>query len=359
MVATEEFGTAADGGAAHIYTLSSPTVTVRLSDFGATILGISCVDAAGREADVVLGFDTLEGYAGANPACYGATIGPVANRTDGASLEIGGETWHLAANEGPNNLHTDLARGLHKRLWAARVDEDADRVTFTCELASGELGLPGGRTFSAVYELGGDGALSLSYRCETDRATFVNMTNHTYFNLAGHASGDISGQRVRVNASHYLPVREDSVSEGTLADVDGTPFDLRGGSSFGERLAAKHPQLARGRGFDHCLCIDGYEPGAAPRCALTAWDPASGRTLAIDITQPGAHLYTGNWLDDTGAKDGASYRPRSGFAFEPEFYPDGVHHPSWPQPVCTPGHPYEAKIVYRFGIAGDGADPLP
>ena len=151
----------------------------------------------------------------------------------------------------------------------------------------------------------------------------------------------------------YLPVREDSVSAGEIAPVEGTPFDLAAGVALGSGLDADDVQIARGHGYDHCLCIFGFEPGAAPRPALDAVDPASGRTLSICITHPGAHLYTGNWLGDGPAltKDGATYGPQAGFAFEPEYYPDGVHHPAWPQPVCTPDHPYEESIVYRFGIA--------
>ncbi len=352
MITIDSFGTAPDGTPAHVYTLANGPVTVRLSDFGATILGIDAPDAAGNSADIVLGFASIDGYAGTNAACYGATIGPVANRTDRAEVTIAGTSWHLAANEGENNLHSDLEHGLHKRVWEAAVDEGTCRVTFACHLAHGELGLPGERTFTATYELASDGTLALTYRCETDQPTFVNMTNHTYFNLAGHASGDVRAQEATVHANHYLPVREDSVSEGTIESVLGTPFDLRCGAALGTGIDAHdNVQIARGRGYDHCFCIDGFEPDAASRPALEARDPASGRTLAISITQPGAHLYTGNWLDDGAdlAKDGTTYGPQAGFAFEPEYYPDGMHHADWPQPVCTPEHPYEETIMYRFG----------
>lgn len=354
MIEVSSFGTAAGGTPVCAYTLTAANapVSVRVMDFGATILGITCPDAQGNVADIVLGFDALEGYFD-NPACYGATIGPVANRTAGASLDIAGETWHLVANEGPNNLHTDLVHGLHKRVWDAAVDEGANRVTFTCRLAHGELGLPGERTVTATYTLDADGALTLTYRVDTDRPTYANITNHTYFNLAGHAAGSVRDQRIAVHAVRYLPVREDSVSAGEIAPVEGTPFDLAADVALGSGLDADDVQIARGHGYDHCLCVFGFEPGAAPRPALDAVDPASGRTLSICITHPGAHLYTGNWLGDGPAltKDGATYGPQAGFAFEPEYYPDGVHHPAWPQPVCTPDHPYEESIVYRFGIA--------
>ena len=230
MVTVTPFGQTPAGAEAHLFELSSGGTVVRVSDFGATLVGVVVPDAEGTRADVVLSFDTLEGYAGSNPACYGCTIGPVANRTDRGEVPVGGEIWHLEPNEGPNNLHTDLDRGLHKRLWSAAVDKNACRVTFTCALSHGELGLPGERVFTAAYELADTGALTLTYRCETDRPTFANMTNHAYFNLAGHNAGSVAGHVVRVHAARYLPVREDSVSAGEIADVSGTPFDLREGA---------------------------------------------------------------------------------------------------------------------------------
>ena len=352
MITVTPFGTAPDGSEVSCFTLEDGHIAVRVMNFGATVLGIDAPDTAGTVADVVLGYETLDGYTALNPSCYGATIAPSANRIGGAKLTIDGTEWKLLANEGENNLHTDLEHAPHKRVWSAEVDEAANAVRMTATLAHGELGLPGERTFTAEFSLTPAGAFRIAYTCTSDRRTFVNMTNHTYFNLAGHASSDVRAQVATVHAGRYLPVREDSVSEGTIESVLGTPFDLRCGAALGTGIdAADNVQIARGRGYDHCFCIDGFEPDAAPRPALEARDPASGRTLAIAITQPGAHLYTGNWLDDGAnlAKGGATYGPQAGFAFEPEYYPDGMHHADWPQPVCTPNHPYEETIVYRFG----------
>lgn len=350
MIAIDRFGRTPDGQEAHVFTLTSPDcgVEVRLSDFGATVLGITCPDRTGEPADIVLGFGELAGYAGVNAACYGGTIGSVANRTEGASVEVAGEVWHLEPNEGENNLHTSLGHGFHKRLWSATVDEAANAVTFSCMLAHGELGLPGERTATVRYELTGS-TLTLTQRCETDRPTFANMTNHTYFNLAGHGSGTVEDQMVTIEAASYLPIREDSVTTGAVEPVTGTPFDLRYGKRLGEGLGSEDEQIRLGRGYDHCFCVDGFEPGAAPRRALAAEDSASGRALEVFITQPGIQLYTGNWLDDEPVKDGGAYGPRAGFAVEPEYYPNGMHHADWPQPICTPEHPYEETIVYRFG----------
>lgn len=360
MIATTSFGTMSDGAEAHVFELSAGSARVRVSDLGATTLGIDVPDREGRLADVALGFGGIEGYLGPNPAFFGATVGPVANRTDRAEVPLGGTVYHLAKNDGPdlrNNNHTDAARGLHRRLWAAEADEAANAVRMSCRLSDGELGLPGNRTFTASFSLAEDGAdhvLAVSYRCETDAPTYVSMTNHTYLNLAGHDAGPdaLLGHVLHADAGSYLPLRPDCVSAGVVAPVEGTPFDFREPRSLGERVDADDEQIAIGRGYDHCLCVDGWEPGGAPRHAARLSDPASGRALDIAITAPGAHLYTGNWLADDGAKGGASYRPRSGVAFEPEFYPDGIHHPEWPQAVWGPDSPYASTIVYRFSVSG-------
>lgn len=354
MIERRPFGTTPGGAEAARFVLEAGRVRASVSDFGATLLALELPDRDGAIADVLLGFDSVEGYAGENPAFFGGTVGPVANRTDRAEVPLSGVTYRLPGNDGPdgrNNNHTSSERGLHKRLWDAEADEASNAVRLTCRLADGELGLPGNRTFRATYALGEkDGAVELrvSYRCETDAPTYVNMTNHSYFNLAGNGSGDVLSQVVQVDAERFLPVREDSVPTGEVAGVAGTPFDFRRPKALGADIDADNEQLRRGRGYDHCLCVRGYVPGGLPRRALLARDPASGRVLEVLLTTPAAHLYTGNWLGDKGAKGGFDYAPRSGFAFEPEFYPDAIHHPEWPQPVCDPESPWESEIVYRF-----------
>ena len=358
MVEVSEFGVTPSGEKAHAYTLSCGTARVRVSDFGATLLGVEVPDEAGESADVVLGYADVSGYAGVNGACYGGVIGPVANRTDRAEVPLGEKIYHLPGNDGPglaNNLHSDLERGLHKRLWHASVDEDACSVSLSCRLSDGELGLPGNRELTAVYALSSDAqgatVLRLDLGCESDAPTYVNMTNHAYFNLVGHAAGDVLSQVVSIDADSFLPVREDSVSEGEVRPVAGTPFDFGSPKALGADIEEDCEQLRRARGYDHCFCVSGYEPASAPRPALHAEDPTSGRVLDVSVTTPGAHLYTGNWLEDaSGVKDGAAYGPRDGFAFEPEFYPDNVHHAEWETPVCEPGRPYSSTIVWRFSV---------
>ena len=354
MIESHPFGAAPDGTVVTRYALSAGAARVGVMDFGATLLSVEVPDREGRVADVLLGFGSLEGYLGPNPSCYGGTIGPVANRTDRAEVPLAHATYHLPGNDGPdnrNNLHSSLTQGLHRRVWHAVVDEAANAVHMTCELADGELGLPGNRRFSATFSLAErDGAaeLTISYACASDALTYVNMTNHGYYNLAGHDAGSVLGEILTLDADAYLPVREDSVSEGRVADVTGTPFDFREPKPLGADIDADDEQIRRARGYDHCLCVRGYEPGGAPRHALRAEDPASGRVLDVLVTAPGAHLYSGNYVDDAHAKGGGAYGPRAGFAFEPEFYPDNVHHPEWEQSVCAPGRPWTSTIVLRF-----------
>ncbi len=353
MVFTWVFGEMPDGRPVHLYELRAGAATVRLMDLGASVQAVCVPGRDGAVADVLPGYDSVAGYL-ASGACFGATVGPSANRSAGGEVLAGDKYVYLPKNDGDNNIHTDWKRGFHMRVWEAEVLEAANAVRFTCELADGEFGLPGNRVFSATYTLAeGDGGgceLRLEYRCETDAATFVNMTNHSYFNLAGHGSGVVYGQEAQIFAGSYLPQREDNVSRGDVAAVAGTPFDFREAKPIGRDIEANCDQLAVAHGYDHCFCVDGYVEDAAPRPAFVAYDPASGRELRISLTTPGAHFYTGNWFEGDTGKDGVIYQPRQAFAFEPEFYPDNSHHADWPHPVCTPNHPFESTVVWHFSV---------
>ena len=357
MISQSVYGVLSTGEEAHVFTLAAGGITVRVSDFGATVLGIDVPDAAGNVEDIVLGFAGIEGYAGENGAFYGATAGPVANRTARGEVPLDGAVYHLPINDnGVNNLHTDKDHGLHKRVWhveeAAETPEGGARLHLACPIADGEFGLPGNRVATAIYELAATGVLSLTYLMETDAPTCANLTNHSYFNLAGHAAGNVEGQLLQIEAARFVPIDAASIPTGELKAVEGTPFDFRELHAIGRDIAAACEQLEHGAGYDHCFCVDGYEPDAVPRHAVHAEDPASGRAMDIAISAPGIQLYTGNWLDDPDAKAGAHYTRRGGFALEPEFYPDAIHHETWPQPVCMPDHPFRSVIEYRFSTVG-------
>lgn len=355
MVSSEALGRMPSGEQVRAFTITTPRARLRLMEYGAALLSLEVPDASGEMGDVLLGLSSLEDYFD-NPACHGSAVGPIANRTDGAEMTVGSAACHLARNDGPhqrNNLHTSLTSGLHKRLWHATPIDKRNAVSLTCHLNEGELGLPGNRIFTcevSLVDLANEATrLTVSYSCKTDALTFVNMTNHSYFNLAGQNTGSAMDTVVELESDEFLPIREDSVSTGEILPVSGTPFDFRSPKPLGRDIDESDEQLRRASGYDHCFCIRGWKPDAQPRLALTALDPGSGRTLEIYVTTPGAHLYTGNWLNDAHAKGGSSYGSRAGFAFEPEFYPDCAHHLPWPQPLCTPSHPYTQTIVYQLG----------
>ena len=347
MITSELFGTAPTGEPVHRYTLTGPDITVRIMDFGATVLGIDVPDIPGEVRDVVLGFDNLEGYFD-NPACYGATIGPVANRTAGAAIEIDGETWHMPANENGNNLHSDLGEGLHKRVWAVEVDESQNTVHMSIDLAHGELGLPGNRHFTADFSVSPTGAFRITYGCESDRRTYVAMTNHTYFNLAGHNAGMDCEHFISANASHFLPINEQSVPTGAIEPVQGTVFDFTQLKPVALDMDGDDPQIKIARGYDHCFCIDNYHYGRNLRLAMHIEEMWHGRELDYYTTAPGVQLYTGNWLGDAHAKDDATYERAAGMALEAEMYPDTPHNLLFPQGFTGPDHPYSNVIEYRF-----------
>lgn len=355
MVDTSSFGPLPSGGAATRYNLKAGAAELSVSDFGVTVIGLCVPDAEGRMDDIVLGMPTVQGYLD-DPACYGCTIGPVANRTEGAMVPLSGNVYMLEKNDGPdlrNNLHSSLTAGLHKRLWQLEETEDAS-VTLGIDFADDELGLPGRRHFTACFALAEEDCgykVTISYRCESDKETFVNMTNHTYFNLAGHTAGTALDAVAQIPADEYIPVHDDLVTEDTPQLVAGTPFDFRVAKPLSRDIDEKNVQLKRARGYDHCFCIRDWEPDGRFRRALAAEDPRSGRTLEFWTSAPGMQLYTGNWLDDKGAKEGARYTQGSGFALEAEYFPNCANRPTWPHPICTPEHPYELDIAWKLGTA--------
>lgn len=384
MIEKSPFGILPDGTQVSRYCISNKTGSLTITDFGCTLLSLCVPDAHGKLADVVLGFDQLEGYFD-NPACFGASIGPLANRTDKAEVPFEGKVYYLPKNDGEtlqNNLHTDLAAGLHKRIWSCREMNDHE-LEFSCTLHDGEYGLPGDRTITArvallevddnsiknpdlyvqtnpatQFDLDSQSdpsvqlGVSITYTVTTSTPTPVNLTNHSYFNLNGHEAGSVEDHLIQLNSHAYLPLRRDSISQGIVQETaapEHAAFNFQTRKPLAEGLYSKHEQIKRARGYDHCFCLDGFvQNDPAPRHVARIISPTSGRNLDICVNTPGAHLYTGNWLDEKSAKDGVCYRSFSGFAFEPEFYPDFPHHPEWAQPICTPAQPYTLAIHYHF-----------
>ena len=317
MIESQPFGTLPTGDSATLYLLSNGQITVRMTDLGATIVGIDAPGSQGELADIVLGYDDAAAYYPNTPYFFGATVGPSANRVFRGEVPVDGTVYHLPRNEGSNNLHTDHACGLHALIWDADVNEDTCAITFTCAVDDGAYGLPGNRTFTVRYALDGMRLLA-DYTATTDTATFFNLTNHTYFNMSGAGSGSVHGQQLQIAAERYLPIDATSIPTGELRPVEGTPFDFRAPKLIGKDIAGSDEQLALAHGYDHCFCIDGYTANAADggsaRFAVRALDPVSGRGMEVWTSLPGMQLYTGNFLSGIKGTHGARrlHVPRAG-----------------------------------------------
>jgi aldose 1-epimerase len=315
--------------------------------YGATIVSLETPDRDGRLGDVVLGYPSLDGYLAASPY-FGAVVGRYGNRIAGARFTLDGTTYRLAANDGPNHLHGGV-QGFDKVLWAgdtATTDSTA-AVTFAYSSSAGEEGYPGTLTVAVRYTLGNDDALRVDYQATTDAATPVNLTQHSYFNLAG--AGEILGHVLTVAADRYTPVDSTLIPTGALAPVDGTPFDFRTPTAIGARIDLDHEQLRRGRGYDHNWVLNRTDSGLALAARVT--EPTSGRTLTISTTEPGIQFYSGNFLDGSiRGKDGRRYVHRSGFCLETQHYPDSPNQPGFPSTILRPGATYRSTTVFAFGV---------
>ena len=349
------FDTTPDGEAVSLVTLvNAHGMEVRAMSYGGIILSLKVPDRDGTLGDVALGYDHLAGYLAETPY-FGAIIGRYGNRIGGARFDLDGESYVLAANNGPNHLHGGLA-GFDKAIWDAEPfqSQEGVGVVFSRTSPDGEEGYPGNLSVAVTYTLTDGNELIFDYLATTDAATPVNLTQHTYFNLAGHGSGDVLGHRLTIHASRYTPVDGGLIPTGETAPVEGTPFDFRSPHLVGERIAADHPQITFGGGYDHNWVLDreGVAEGAlAP--AVRVEEPASGRIMEVFTTEPGLQFYSGNFLDGgiTG-KAGAVYRFRNGFCLETQHYPDSPNQPSFPSTILRPGEEYRSRTVYRFSVEG-------
>jgi aldose 1-epimerase len=346
-MAKRPFGTTAAGEAADLYTLAAGGLEVSISNYGGTVTSIKAPDAAGNLADVVLGFDSVAGYqkAGFYP---GATIGRYANRIGNCRFALNGVEYKLYKNNGENSLHGGL-KGFDKVVWNAREipgEEPALELTYFSK--DGEEGYPGNLSVTVKFTVTKAAELRVEYTATTDKDTVVNMTNHSYFNLAGEGSADIQSHVMQLNASRFTPVDAGLIPTGELRPVEGTAFDFRKPLPIGSRIGQEDEQLKRGCGYDHNFVIDGAD--GTLRTAAVAYDPKSGRTLEVLTTEPGVQLYTGNYLDGTSVgKCGKGYEYRTGFCLETQKYPDTPNHADFPTAKVPAGGTYKSTSVYRFG----------
>ena len=322
---------------------------VRIMSYGAIITHIRTPDRAGRVDDVVLGFDSLGGYLH-DPPYFGAVVGRYANRIARGEFMLDGVRYHLARNNGPNSLHGGV-RGFDKVLWSAEPFQGDSGVGVTLRYTSpdGEEGYPGTLAASITYTLSPGDRLTLDYTATTDKATPVNLSQHTYWNLHGAGGGDILDHVLTLNASAFTPVDSTLIPTGEIATVAGTPFDFRTPTAVGARIGGLNEQLRLGRGYDHNWVLD-RDVNAGLQHAARVVDPVSGRTLDISTTEPGIQFYSGNFLDGTIAgKSGRVYGHRAGLCLETQHYPDSPNHPNFPTTIVRPGETYRSRTVVAFG----------
>ena len=347
------FGTTAQGEAVSVYTLKNDHgIELRVLDYGGIILSLTVPDRNGRPDDVVLGFDSLADYVRTSPY-FGAIIGRYGNRIAHGRFTLDGRTYTLARNNGPNHLHGGV-KGFDKVVWGVTPFKGRGSVGLTFRYTSpdGEEGYPGTLQATVTYTLTDDNELTFDYHATTDRATPVNLTQHSYFNLAG-TGGDILGHVVLVNADRFAPVDSTLIPTGELRSVVGTPFDFRTPTAIGARINADDEQLRHGRGYDHNFVLNqsGSDRRAGLALAARVYEPTSGRVLEIYTTEPGLQFYSGNFLDGTlRGKNGVVYRHRSGFAMETQHFPDSPNHPQFPSTILTPGAEYRSRTLLRFSV---------
>jgi aldose 1-epimerase len=350
-VERQAFGQTADGVPVEVFTFTSASgLEVRAMTYGGTILSLRVPDRNGELGDVVLGHDSLDGYLKV-PAYFGAIIGRYGNRIANARFSLDGEEYALAANNGPNALHGGV-KGFDKVVWRGEPfrNEKGVGVVFSYTSPDGEEGYPGTLQARVTYTLTDANELVFDYHALTDKATPVNLTQHTYFNLAGDGSGTILDHQLMLNASRFTPVDETLIPTGEIVPVADTPFDFTKPTAIGARIDAKNEQLGFAGGYDHNYVLDRGE-GEEMALAARVTEPTTGRVMEVTTTEPGLQFYSGNFLDGTiTGKAGHVYQHRSGFCLETQHYPDSPNRPDFPSTILRPGEEYHSRTVYRFSV---------
>jgi aldose 1-epimerase len=341
-----DFGKTPEGVPVQIYTLTNKHgLEARITNYGGIVVSLRTPDRHGEMADVVLGFDSLEGYLTSPSPYFGALIGRYGNRIAHARFALNGVEHKLAANNGENSLHGG-ARGFNKVVWTPRELSDGG-LDLTYLSKDGEEGYPGNLRVTVTYHLTDSNALQIEYAASTDKDTVLNLTNHSYFNLKGEGAGDILGHSVTLNADRYTPVDGGLIPLGELRAVNGTPFDFRKSTPIGARIEQNDEQLKLGKGYDHNWVLN--KSGNSLSLAARVEEPSSGRVLEVHTTEPGVQFYTGNFLDGSvKGKGGKVYGHRSGFCLETQHFPDSPNQSQFPSTVLRPGQRFNSTTVYRF-----------
>ncbi len=345
----ESFGKTASGAQIDLYTLSNKKgMEVAITNFGATVVALKVPDRAGKVTDVVLGFDTLEGYENGT-AYFGATVGRYGNRIGGGQFSIDGKTYTLPKNNGNNTLHGGIV-GFNKKVWKAIAGKDSESLEMSYLSVDGEEGFPGNLSVKVVFTLPADrNELKIDYTATTDQDTVLNLTNHSYFNLAGEGNGDILDHVLMLHAKQFTPVDKTLIPTGELRDVAGTPLDFTTATSIGKRISENYEQLVFGKGYDHNWVLARAESEKGLTLAAEAYDPKSGRKLEVLTTEPGVQFYSGNFLDGSAkGKGNKAYGQRAAFCLETQHFPDSPNHPNFPGTLLKPNSVFHSQTVFRF-----------
>lgn len=347
-ISKKPYGKTAEGREVYLYTLKNRHgVEVAITNYGGTVVALQAPDRTGQFADVVLGFAELGGYESKQNPYFGAIVGRYANRIAKGRFRLDGKDYQVPVNNGPNSLHGGL-RGFNQRVWDARESSDGAGQHLTLHYLSpdGEEGYPGNLSVTVVYTLNDNNELRIDYSATTDKLTVLNLTNHSYFNLAGQGEGDILSHELTLFADRFTPVDATLIPTGELRSVAGTPFDFRQPTVIGARIHASDEQLRLGRGYDHNFVLGG---GGKLAVAARVLEPRSGRVLEVLTTEPGVQFYSGNFLDGTvRGKGGKVYGQRYGFSLETQHFPDSPNHPNFPSTRLKPGQQFRSTTVYRF-----------
>ncbi|SOD60322.1 aldose 1-epimerase [Streptomyces zhaozhouensis] len=341
----EPFGRLEDGTEVQRWTLAHGDIRLGVLNFGGIVQTLEVPDREGESVNVSLGFGELDPYLGDSPY-MGALIGRYGNRIAAGRFTLDGTEYEVPVNDGPNSLHGGT-QGFDKRIWDVTPNGDAG-LTLTYSSADGEMGYPGTLDVRVDYTLGDRGEFRIDYEATTDAPTVLNLTNHTYFNLAGEGSGGVYDHKLSLAAGRYTPVNDVLIPTGELAPVGGTPFDFRRGKTIGEDIRDSHQQILYGQGYDHNFVLDKGITRRPERFAQV-YERRSGRLMTVSTTEPGVQFYSGNFLDGTlVGTSGRAYRQGDGLCLETQHFPDSPNQPDFPSTVLRPGETYRSTTVYAF-----------
>ena len=331
-----------------LFTLkNSRVMTAKISNYGAVLVQLNVPDRNGKFGDVVLGYPNVKGYESPDNPYFGAVVGRYGNRIAGAKFEIDGVEYKLPKNDGENCLHGG-AVGFNKKLWNAKTEVGKDSVSLilTCKSADGEQGFPGNLDVCVTYTLTNKNELIINYKAKTDKPTHCNLTNHSYFNLAGEGRGNILRHEVTINADKYTPVDSSLIPTG-IEEVKGTPFDFRRPKEIGSRIESDNKQLRYGGGYDHNFVLNKKSPNEMS-FAARVYEPTSGREMTVYTTEPGLQFYVGNFLDALKGKNGHVYRYRYGMCMETQHFPNSPNEEDFPSTLLKPGQEYNTTTKFVF-----------